>query len=150
MNDSDKTPKVGVGVMILKKGRVLLGKRHPDPAKADSALHGEGTWTMPGGKLRYQEKLEGAASREVLEETGLKVDRDKLRIISVSNEIVEEAHFVTIGFLCQDFQGEPEVREPDEIVEWKWFAFNDLPQPIFPPSQKIINVFLSGKEGCEI
>jgi hypothetical protein len=32
---------VGFGVMILRNGKVLLGQRHMDPAKADSELHGE-------------------------------------------------------------------------------------------------------------
>ena len=51
MDINNKKPGVGFGVMILKQGRILLGKRHSDPDKADSELHGEGTWTMPGGKL---------------------------------------------------------------------------------------------------
>lgn len=32
---------VGFGVMILRDGKVLLGHRHVDPAKASSELHGE-------------------------------------------------------------------------------------------------------------
>jgi len=51
MDINNQKPGVGFGVMILKQGRILLGKRHSDPDKADSELHGEGTWTMPGGKL---------------------------------------------------------------------------------------------------
>ena len=54
----------GVGVMILNKdGKVLLGKRHDDPQKADSALHGEGTWTMPGGSLEVGESFEEWSQR---------------------------------------------------------------------------------------
>ncbi len=42
---TDEKPKVGVGVgvMILREGKVLLGKRHGDPAKATSLLQGAGT-----------------------------------------------------------------------------------------------------------
>lgn len=134
-------PKVGIGIMILKDNKVLLGKRHSDPKKADSELHGEANWTMPGGKLHFKEELEDAAYREVFEETGIKPDKEKLKIISVTNDIVEDAHFVTIGFLCKNFQGEPKVTEPDEITEWRWFELNDLPSPIFFPSEKIIKKF---------
>ncbi len=138
MNEINKKPGVGVGVMILKDTKVLLGQRHIDPQKADSELHGEGSWTMPGGKLHFKESLEGAAFREVFEETGIKISKDKIKIISITNDIAKDAHFVTVGFLCKDFEGEPRVMEPDEITEWKWFELNNLPSSIFFPSEKII------------
>jgi len=143
MSDTNKKPGVGFGIMILKDNKVLLGKRHEDPEKASSLLHGEGTWTMPGGKLHFKEDLEEAAWRETLEETGIEIKKEKLKMISVTNDIVEDAHFVTIGFLCRDFKGEPKVTEPDEIIEWKWFELNNLPSPIYFPSEKIIKNFLS-------
>jgi 8-oxo-dGTP diphosphatase len=142
MNNTNKKPGVGVGIMILRDEKVLLGKRHGDPKRADSELHGEGSWTMPGGKLHFKEELEDAAFREVLEETGVKADKGKLEIISVTNDIVEDAHFVTIGFLCRNFEGEIKIMEPDEITEWRWFELNNLPSPIFFPSEKIIKNFL--------
>lgn len=138
MPDLNKKPGVGVGVMILKGNTVLLGRRHSDPKKAGSALHGEGTWTMPGGKLDFQEEFEECALREVFEETGIRINKSKLEIISLTNNIVEDAHFVTIGFLCKDFEGEPKVMEPEEIVEWKWFSLAKLPKPIFLPSKGVL------------
>lgn len=142
-NQSSQKPGVGFGVMILKDGKVLLGHRHENPEKASSLLHGEGTWTMPGGKLHFQEKLREGAIREVFEETGIKVK--DLEAISISNDIVQDAHFVTIGFLCKDFEGEAKVMEPDEITEWKWFDLNNLPSPLYFPSEKIIKNYLTKK-----
>ncbi len=138
MPDINKKPGVGVGIMILRDSKVLLGKRHSDPKKAGSALHGEGTWTMPGGKLDFQEELEECAFRETFEETGIKINKNTLEVISLTNNIVEDAHFVTIGFLCRDFDGEPKIMEPDEIVEWEWFFLDKLPQPIFLPSKGVL------------
>lgn len=135
----DKKIGVGVGVMILREGRILLGKRNDDPEKADSELHGEGTWTMPGGKVEFGESFEEAAVREVLEETGLAVNKESLRLISVSNDKAEDAQFVTLGFLCEDVFGEPETMEPQEIVEWKWFELSKYPLNVFLPSEKILN-----------
>ncbi|RLI97866.1 MAG: ADP-ribose pyrophosphatase [Candidatus Aenigmatarchaeota archaeon] len=129
-------PRVGVGVLLLNDGNVLLGQRHEDPEKADSELHGEGTWTLPGGKLDFHEGIRECAAREVLEETGIKLG--STRVISVSNDTVPDKHFVTIGFLCEDFEGEPKVMEPDEITRWEWFPLDSLPEPIFPPSLKMI------------
>jgi 8-oxo-dGTP diphosphatase len=134
--EENKKVGAGFGIMILKESQVLLGKRHEDPEKASSLLNGAGTWTMPGGKLRFGESFEQGATRETLEETGIQLN--KVNVICVSNDIVETAHFVTIGLFSDDFSGEAKVMEPDEITEWQWFDLDNLPSPIFFPSAKIL------------
>lgn len=143
--NQEKKIGIGFGVMILKNDKILLGKRHDNPEKASSALHGEGTWTMPGGKIRFGEKFEEAAFREVLEETGIKIKKEKLKFISLANDFVQDAHFVTLGFLCEQFEGDAKVLEPDEITEWKWFSLEELPKPLFSASEKILNNYLKDK-----
>lgn len=140
---SEKRPKVGVGVMVFRDGKVLLGKRHENPEKAQSELNGAGTWTMPGGSLEFGEFFEDAARREVKEETGMLLDNIKL--ISINQDIISSAHFITIGFYSDKFQGEAEVMEPDRIVEWKWFEIDALPSPLYFPSLKILNNFRQKK-----
>jgi len=133
-----RVPRVGVGVMLLNdKGEVLLGKRHEEPEKAGTQLHGEGTWTLPGGKLDFGEDIVKGAVRETMEETG--IVPAGLELVSVGNEVVPDAHFVTLGFMAREFDGRPEVMEPDEITEWKWFPLERLPEPMFPPAMKMIN-----------
>jgi len=134
---------IGFGIMMFKNNQVLLGQRHDDPEKASSLLHGQGTWTMPGGKLDFGEDLKQAAIREVLEETGIEIKKENLKLISLTNDVVSDAHFVTVGFLCQEFEGEAKVMEPDEITKWQWFDLNDLPQPMYFPSEKIIKNYLA-------
>jgi 8-oxo-dGTP diphosphatase len=127
---------IGVGVIILKDGKILLGKRSVNPEKASSFLNAEGTWTLPGGKMNFGESFEDVARREVEEETGMEVKN--LKMVSVTNDVDENAHFVTIGFLCKDFSGEPKTMEPEEITEWKWFQLENLPSQIFFISEKMI------------
>lgn len=129
--------------MMLRNGKVLLGRRHSDAKKASSALRGEGTWTMPGGKLHFGESFEDGAKREVLEETGIRLN--KLKVFCLNNNKNEFAHFVTVGLFCDKFKGEPKVMEPDEIVEWKWFDLNKLPKPIYFPSAKMIENYRKKK-----
>lgn len=134
---------VGFGVMILREGKILLGQRHIDPAKADSELHGEWTRTMPGGKMHFHESFEETCYRETLEETWLKINKNTIKIISITNDMVPDNHFVTIGFLAEDVEGEAQVMEPDEITQWKRFDLNDLPTPLFFPSEKVLNNYLA-------
>lgn len=136
---------VGFGILLLHENKILLGLRHTDPEKADSELHGEGTWTMPGGKLEFGETFEEGAQREMLEETGIHIKTEDLEVISLSNDMVPDTHFVTIGMVCKTFQGEPKVMEPDEITEWQWFDLNNLPKNMFSPSARFMKNFCKEK-----
>jgi 8-oxo-dGTP diphosphatase len=147
MAEEKKRVGTGFGVMVLRDGKLLLGKRHEDSAKADSELHGEGTWTMPGGKFEWGETFSEGAKRELLEETGMILK--KSRTICVNNDKNEFAHFVTVGFLAEEYEGEPRVMEPDEITEWKWFELDNLPSKVFPPSTKILKCYLEKKSSLE-
>jgi len=146
----EQTKKIGVGcgVMILKDGKILLGKRHEDKDKADSELHGEGTWTMPVGKMHFGESFFEVTAREVKEETDITIN--KIELVSVANDIKEDAHFITLGFICEDFSGVAKVMEPDEITEWQWFALDNLPTPMFFPSQKVIDNVRAKKISSDI
>ncbi len=135
-----KVARPGVGILIINNGKVLLGLRNEDPEKADTDLHGEGTWTCPGGKVDFGETVLSAAKRETKEETGLILKNPK--IFCVTDEIIPDAHYVTIGFMCTAFDGELQLLEPTEIVEWKWFAFNEIPENMYSPSKKMIHLFL--------
>jgi 8-oxo-dGTP diphosphatase len=138
-----KYPRAGVGVMVVRNHKVLLGLRHSDAEKASSELHGEGTWTMPGGKVDWHQTIKESAMRELEEETSLKANN--LKLISVTDEIVHDNHFVTNGFICTDFEGDVKTMEPDEIVEWRWFSFSELPEKVFPPCVKIIKNFFTNE-----
>ncbi|MBC8494783.1 NUDIX domain-containing protein [archaeon] len=127
---------VGFGIMLLRDNKILLGKRHTDPKKADTELNLVGTWTMPGGGLEYGESFEEGAARELMEETGMKLN--SVKVICMNEDMNEFAHFVTIGMFCDDFEGEPKVLEPDEITEWDWFDLDDLPKPMYFPSEHVL------------
>lgn len=133
----------GFGVILEQNGQILLGRRHPDPDKADSAFRSAGEWCIPGGKLDWGESLEDGAIREVREETGIEIKNPE--VISIHNCINEYAHFVTVGLVAKQWSGEAKVMEPDEIVEWKWFDIKDLPYPRYFPSFEVIENFIKKK-----
>jgi len=137
MSEVKKKIGVGIGVMIMRDNKILLGQRHPDEEKAGSALKGQGTWTMPGGKLEWGESFEDGATREVKEETGL--DVKNLQVLCVNNDKNEHAHFITVGLIATEFEGEAQVCEPEVIREWKWFDLDKLPEPLFFPSKRVLD-----------
>lgn len=143
MTEQKKRVGAGFGVILIRDGKILLGMRHPDPDKADSAFRSAGEWCLPGGKLDWGESFEEGAIREVKEETGITIKNPQ--VISVHNCKNEHAHFMTVGLIAEEFEGEAAVMEPDEIVQWDWFDLNNLPEPRYFPSFEVIENYLQKK-----
>lgn len=135
-------PGIGVGVMVIKENKILLGLRNPDKIKASSELQGQGTWTMPGGKVEFMETLIDAAKRELKEETNL--EATNLELLCISDDMTDTAHYVTVGFIVNEYTGEEKTMEPETILEWKWFDLNDLPENLYKPSAKCIEKYKRG------
>ena len=134
----------GCGVMVFNNlNQLLLGLRNSDEKLADSELHEEGTWTLPGGNIEYGETFEEAGAREAREETGIEVKN--LEVYCVQTDKNEHAHYISVGMVARQFDGVPKVMEPDVIVEWRWFDLDKLPKNIFTPSRKTIDCFLNHK-----
>jgi 8-oxo-dGTP diphosphatase len=130
----DKRPKVGVGVIVVKDGKVLLGER--------LASHGAGTWAIPGGHVEFNETFEETAKREVEEETGL-TDVEVKGMVSIGNDRVYDKHFVSIGMLAEWKSGEPYAAEPGKAANWTWFPVDALPENIFLPSKGVLENWLA-------
>lgn len=121
----NKEVRVGVGVIILRNNRILLGER--------MGSHGADTWATPGGHLEIGESIEQCARREVFEETGLELA--SIKKFRFTNDIFEEEgkHYVTLFVIASSDDGEAEIREPNKCKQWKWCELSDLPKPLFLP-----------------
>ncbi len=129
-------PRVGVGVMILKDGKVLLGKR--------KGSHGEGEYAWPGGHMEYMESFEECVRREVKEETGIKIDNIRfLRLLNFKDYAPK--HYVDLGFVAEWKNGEPQVVEPDRIESWAWYNIDNLPKPLFMAIPSYIEAYKTGR-----
>ena len=122
-------PFVGVSAIVVRDELVLLGCRR--------GAHGAGTWAFPGGKPDPGEDPRETVRRELLEETGLSART--IEPVGWTSDRFEDAnlHYVTLHHLV-DADGEPAVREPDKVQDWRWFAWSDLPEPLFAPAASLV------------
>ena len=125
-----KRPLIGVAVIVIKDGRVLLGKR--------KNAHGADTWAFPGGHLEFNESITDCAAREVFEETGLSIKN--LRCGPYTNDIfaAENKHYVTLFVLADHDSGTPEVKEPHKCEKWQWSPWPPGLKPLFVPIQNLL------------
>lgn len=126
-------PRVGVGVLIVKEGKVLIGKR--------KGSHGAGQYALPGGKLEWRETWEQCARREILEETGIELTGDVTYAYTCEAVIDENNHWITV-FMRSDVPADTTAvnNEPDKCEGWEWMKWGDdeVPTPRFLPLDIIL------------
>ena len=136
MVEAEIRPRVGVGVVFVRHGRVFLARRR-------GALGG-GTWGSAGGHLERGESLEDCARREAREEFDLAVT--ELRFLCVSNIIAYGRHYVDVEFLGEIGDQEPRLMEPDAFEGSGWFPLSSLPAPMFQAMAYAMDSLTTGRQ----
>ncbi len=125
-------PRVAVGAIVFKEGRVLLVKRGQPPSQDQ--------WAIPGGRVELGETLQAAAEREIKEETGLTIRAGDPAYIfdAIQRDDAGRVrfHYVIVDLLADYLAGEP--RPGDDAREARWVAPQDLAE--LPVSQTTLDV----------
>ncbi|NIS81237.1 MAG: NUDIX domain-containing protein [Anaerolineales bacterium] len=126
-------PRLGVGLAIMRYGKILLTKRQDFPI-----------WCLPGGEVEDNESIVEAALREAKEETGLNVEL--IRFVGLysrpnwwdggSHEIIFSARVV----------GGELVTSSDETTDAKFYNPSELPEDlVWWHHQRILDALGPGK-----
>jgi mutator protein MutT len=110
-------PRLAVGAVVLREdGAVLLVRRARPPAV--------GSWTLPGGKVEDGETAEAAIAREVLEETGLRVDVGPI----LETLVLEREGFAyrIVDYACRT-SDETEPVAADDVSAARWVLPDEWP-----------------------
>jgi 8-oxo-dGTP diphosphatase len=119
-----KHPLLGVGALIFKssgrRGPILLVERGGHPLK--------GFWSLPGGLVETGETLEDAVRREILEETGLRIQ--PVSRVEIFERIMRDAqgkaeyHYVLADYVCKVVGGT--LRAGDDVSRAEWVRRTEL------------------------
>lgn len=130
---------VGVGAVIVNNnGEIFLGKRGRD------SRNQIGFWSIPGGGVRFGEKLADAIIREVKEEHDMNIEILE-QLPAIDHLILpEKQHWVATPFVAKIKNGQkPKIMEQDKCDEIGWFALNDLPKPHGDASEMPLKIIKS-------
>lgn len=107
------------------QGRFLLVRRATNPQK--------GRWTLPGGKVEFEESLPEAVAREVLEETGVRVAVGPMA--GVMSVPFAGGSYEVRDFYAQYLGGA--VRAGSDADDARWFTAEEL--PALPLTQDLLD-----------
>ena len=130
MKETPLSPVVAVGAVILKNNKVLLIKRGEEPYK--------GFWSIPGGKVKFGERIKDALKREVKEETGLDIEIEKLIYIlkmMVKNKKGEVLFdYLILDFLTRAIGGE--IKASSDAAEIRWISLKKIDSYNLVPTER--------------
>jgi 8-oxo-dGTP diphosphatase len=122
-------------IVFVKTGgsaSVLLIERGHEPFK--------NKWALPGGFIEMDETLEKACKRELLEETGLKVE--KMTQFKTYDAISRDPRHRTISVVYfAELNKIQQVKGGDDAARAKWFPVTDLPELAFDHRQILDEFF---------
>ena len=122
-------------IVFVKQGGsalVLLIERGRDPFK--------NSWALPGGFIEMDETLEAACKRELLEETGLKVEQ--MTQFKTYDAIDRDPRHRTISVVYFTELNEiQQVEGSDDASQAEWFPVSDLPELAFDHKQILEEFF---------
>lgn len=111
---SQHWPQLGVGAIVLHQDKVLLVQRGREP--------GRGLWAIPGGRVAAGETLRAAAEREILEETGIRIEALELawhfEYLQRDEHEVLQYHYVVLDFFGRYLGGEAKAADDADAVAW--------------------------------
>lgn len=120
-----EAPRPGVGVLLMREGRVLVGQRR--------SAHGQGTWSVPGGTPDPGESDETCAARELYEETGV-TGSDARVVAETLDTFADSGVTYRSRFVQMEWRGGvPKALEPAKCEGWEWHEWKVLPHPLFLP-----------------
>jgi 8-oxo-dGTP diphosphatase len=114
-----KTPRLGVGAVVIHRSKVLLVCRAQEPCK--------GEWTFPGGLVELGETLRQAAERETFEETGIRIRAGE--VLEVVDSLVKGTggrlrfHYSIVDVVCRYLSGSP--RPGDDVSDVAWIPIKE-------------------------
>jgi 8-oxo-dGTP pyrophosphatase MutT (NUDIX family) len=133
----DELKKNAVAVIVDGDNKILLLKRASDPK-----IWGSSKWALVGGEINKDETPKQAVEREILEETGLEIDKF-IKTFTIQRNPDSIEHI----FACR-YNGEPtDIKLNEENSNYGWYDVDEMKfLDIVPNLIEYITLAFTGNE----
>jgi 8-oxo-dGTP diphosphatase len=126
--------KVAVYIILLREGKVLLGRRINTGWQ-------DGNYGLPAGHLEAGESIVEALLRETREEIGIMLAPEDVAFVHTMHR---RSDYIDMYFVAKQWSGEPKNTEPEKCDELAWFALDALPSNMIPPVRVALEHYQNG------
>lgn len=115
VNFAESTAFCKASVLLVQRG--FGAKNHP------------GEWCLPGGHLEDNETIVDCTVRECFEETGIKLNPQKIELFTWEDDPKQSSKFIMMDFFCplnEKVEISTENSEPGEIADIRWVPMNEI------------------------
>lgn len=111
----------------------------------------DGLWSLPSGIVEPHEQPARALAREILEETEVEAEVERLALLSTDPEIVyangDRCQYIAMTFRCRYLRGEAKVGD-EESTAVAWRAWDDPPDGLDPLQRRRLDAALASDSAC--
>jgi ADP-ribose pyrophosphatase YjhB (NUDIX family) len=119
---------------VIRHDQILLVRRANPPDA--------GYWGFPGGKMEFGEPILAAAGRELLEETGVYAEPQRIFTAVDAFDYDDQKqlryHYVLLAVQCKWLSGEPVAN--DDALDARWFQIDALDEAKLTLSVDVVKV----------
>ena len=135
------TAPAGVVLMLLRnlngRAQVLLQRRQ-NTGFADGLLD-----LSCSGHVEKDEAMSDTVLRECAEELGLSIKREDLKFICFIHKRDGDKIYYYGYFMCEKFEGEPQIMESGKCSQLLWADLDNLPQDLIPDRKAAIDAYFN-------
>lgn len=129
-------------VLVRYSDRLLLGQMRTGKVSTDGSAS---PWGLPGGKRKRSEQLYKAAIRELWEETGKLISRERFVACGSIHDNKEKRAYHIFSVELTQFEFREDIPPHREFISFKWFPCGELPwDKMLPEHKKWVPQMLRG------
>ncbi len=125
---------VAVHLILVENGKILLLRRY-------HTGYEDGNYSVVAGHIDGNESVIKAMQREALEEAGIIIKEEDLKIVHVMHRKAKDRESMDYFLTCKNYEGTITIMEKDKCDELEFYDLENLPSNVISYVRKGIEYY---------